>query len=116
MSIEMKMKIEDDEAKFIKEKLSKLPIHQLIKQIKLDELLWGFYAVSFYPSAIRDKNTICRRTETSYAFSEDMKDELVKKFDTGNFNQGCAFLKIRLYIPTNLIVEHLPIKEKVEKK
>ena len=30
---------EDDKEKFICEKLSKLPIHQLIKQIKLDELL-----------------------------------------------------------------------------
>ena len=31
---------------FITEKLSQLPIHHLLKQIRLDELLWDFDAVS----------------------------------------------------------------------
>ena len=45
---------EDEEEKenFINEKLGKLPIHQLIKQMKIDELPWDFDAVSLYPSAM----------------------------------------------------------------
>ena len=55
MIIKIKMK---KIKKYINEKLSQLPIHQLIKQIKLDELLWDFDAVSLYPSAMWDKNSI----------------------------------------------------------
>ena len=36
----------EEKEKFMNEKLSQLPIHQLKKQIKLDELLWDFDAVS----------------------------------------------------------------------
>ena len=42
----------EEKEKFINEKLSQLPIHQLLKQIKLDELLWDFDAVSLYPSVM----------------------------------------------------------------
>ena len=35
----------DEKENFINEKLSQLPIHQLIKQIKIDEVLWDFDAV-----------------------------------------------------------------------
>ena len=55
---------EEEKEKFINEKLSQLPIHQLIKQIKLDELLWDFDAVSLYPSAMWDENSIYPRIET----------------------------------------------------
>ena len=37
--------------------LGQLPIHQLLKQIELDELLWDFGAVSLYPSAMWDENS-----------------------------------------------------------
>ena len=40
-----------------------------------------------------------------------MNDELVEQFNTGNFNQGSAILKIKYYNPTNLIVQHPPVKE-----
>ena len=44
-----------------------------------------------------------------------MNDEPVERFNTGNFNQGSATLKIEYYNPRDLIVQHLPIKE-IEKK
>ena len=44
-----------------------------------------------------------------------MNDELVEKFNTRNFNQGSAILKIKYYNPKNLIVQHIPIKEKEKK-
>ena len=44
-------------------KSSKLPIHRVFKQLKLDELLWDFDAVNLYPSAIGDENSIYPRIE-----------------------------------------------------
>ena len=44
-----------------------------------------------------------------------MNDELVEKFNTGNFNQGSAILKIKYYNPKSLIVQHLPVKKRVNK-
>ena len=87
---------EDDEEKekFINEKLSQFAIHQLIKRIKLDELLWDYDANSLYPSAMWDENSIYPRIETRYAYTTDMNDELVEKFNRGNFTQGGAVLKI----------------------
>ena len=106
---------EDVDEKKINEKLSKLPIHQLIKQIKLDELLWDFDALSVFPSAMWDENSVYPRIETSYAFTPDVNKKLVKKFNTGNSTQGSAILKIKYYNPKNLIVQHLPVKERRRK-
>ena len=41
-----------------------------------------------------------------------MNEELVENFNTGNFVQGSAILKIKNYNPKNLIVQHLPVKGK----
>ena len=59
----------EEKEKYINEKSSQLPIHQLIKQIKLDELQWDCDAVSLYPSAMWDENSIYPRIETGYAFT-----------------------------------------------
>ena len=107
---------EDEEEKEIYIKLSKsLLIHQLIKQIKLDDLLWGFDAVSLYPSAMWDENNIYPRIETGYAYIEDMNDELVENSKNQIFTQGSAFLKIKYCNPKRLTVQHLPVKERVYK-
>ena len=62
-----------------------------------------------------DENSIYPRTETVYAFTNEMNDELVEKFNTGNFTQGSAVLRIKYYNPKNLFVQHLPVKEKEKK-
>ena len=41
-----------------------------------------------------------------------MNDELVAKFNNQIFTQGSAILKIKYYNPKNLIVQHIPVKEK----
>ena len=64
---------------------------------------------------MRDKASIYQRTATGYAFTPDMNDELVGNFNTKTFTQGIAILKIKYYSPKHLIVEHLPVKEKVKK-
>ena len=62
-----------------------------------------------------DENSIYPRIETGYAFTKDMKDELVEKFNTGNFTQGSAFFKTQYYNPSILIVQNLPVKERENK-
>ena len=100
----------------MKKKLSmKNPVHQEIKQIKLVELLWDFDAVSVNPSAMWDGKSIYPRNETGYAYKKFMSDELVEKFNTGVFIQGSAILKIKYYNPKKIIVQHLPVKQKLKK-
>ena len=55
--------------RFINEKLSKLPNHQLIKQIKLDELLWDFDGNNLYPSTMWDEIGFYPKIETVYAYT-----------------------------------------------
>ena len=104
--------IEDEKQKYKKEKLSQLPVHQLIKQIKLYELLWDFDAVSLYPSAMLDEKSNYPRIETAYVYTDDINDELVEKFNTANFTERSAIVKIKYYNPKNLIVQHLQVKER----
>ena len=103
----------DEKEKYINEKLSQLPIHRLIKQIKLD--LWDFDATSLYPSATWDEKSIYPRIETGYRFTRDKNKTLVYRFNNQTFTQGSAILKIKFYNPKNLIVQHIPIKEKEKK-
>ena len=105
----------EEKEKYINEKLSELRLHKIIKRIELIHLLWDYDAVSLYPSAMWDEKSIYPRVETGYAYTRDMNDELVEKFNTRNFNQGSAILKIKYYNPKNLIVQHIPIKEKEKK-
>ena len=86
----------------------------MIRQIELIHLLWDFDGVSLYPSAMWDPKSIYPKIETGYAFTNDMNDDLVEKFNNGKFNQGCAILKIKYFNPENLIVQNLPIKENVK--
>ena len=44
-----------------------------------------------------------------------MNEKLVKNFTTSNFTQGSAILKVKYYNPKNLIVQHLPVKERENK-
>ena len=60
----------EEKEKYDNEKLSALPIHQLIKQIKLDELFWDYDAVSLYPSTIWVEKSSYPRIETGYAFTK----------------------------------------------
>ena len=55
------------------------------------------------------------RIENGYSYTKDMNDELVENFNTGNFTQGSAILKIKYYNPKNLIVQRLPVKEREKK-
>ena len=57
-----------------------------------------------------DEKTTYPRIETGFAYTIDKIDELVDKFNTGNFTQGSAISKTKYYNPKNLLVQHLPVK------
>ena len=59
-----------------------------------------------------DQKLIYPKIETVYAFEKHMNDELVEKINSQTFTQGSAILKIKYYNPKNLIIQHLPVKEK----
>ena len=106
----------EEKGKYIKEKLSNLRLHKIIKRIELIHLLWDFDAVRLYPSALWDKNSIFPKIKTGYAFEKPMNNELVEKFNNQTFTEGSsAILKIKYFNPKNLIVQHLPVKEKDKK-
>ena len=105
----------EEKENYINEKLGDLPIHQLIKQLKIFKLLWDFDCDSLYPSAMWDKASIYPRRETGCAFTPDMNDELVEKFNNQTFTQGSAILKFKNFNPKDLIVQHLPVKDQVKK-
>ena len=100
---------------YINEKLGEFPLHKLLQKLSLNDLLWSFDAVSFYPSGMSDEKSNYPRIETGYAYTPDMNDELVEKFNHQTFTQGSAILKIKYNNPINLIVEHNLIREKVKK-
>ena len=106
---------EEEMEKYINNKIGEFPIHKLLQELSLNYLLWGFDANSLYPSAMSDEKSIYPKIETGYAFTTDMKDHLVEKFNNQTFTQGSAILKNKYYNPKNLIVQHLPVKEKVNK-
>ena len=62
-----------------------------------------------------DMSSIYPKTETGYAFTPDMNDELVEKFNIQTFTQGSAILRTKYYNSKNLIVQHHPVKEKINK-
>ena len=80
--------------------------------MKLNELLWNYDANSLYPSAIWDESSSYPRIEPCYAFTRDINDELVEKFNTGTFTKGSAISKIKNYNPKNPIVQHFPVKKR----
>ena len=59
-----------------------------------------------------DESNIYPRIETGYAFTKDMKNKLVKKFNKCNFIEGGAVWKVKHCIPKKLFVQHIPIKGK----
>ena len=69
---------EEKMEKYINEKFGKLPIHQLLKQIKVDGLRWDFDVVSLYPSTMWDENSIYPRIETGCAFTKDISSRKVQ--------------------------------------
>ena len=70
--------------------MDELPIHRLLQHINLNDLLWDFDAVSLYPSATSDEKSFHPRIESGYAFTPDMKNDLVEELNNQTFTRGSA--------------------------
>ena len=76
-----------------------------------------FDATSSYPSAIWDGNSVYPKIETGFAFKPHVNDVYIEAFNIKTFNQygiESAIIKIKYYNPPILIIQHLPVKEKVK--
>ena len=97
-----------------------LPIHHKeVSKLDFKKTQRDFDATSLYLSAMWDKNSVYRQTETGYGFQLLMNDVFVNEFNYQTFNHvgnDSAILKLIFYNPPGLIFQHLPVEEKVEKK
>ena len=78
---------------YFNKKLGELPIHQLLQQLSLNDLLWDFDAVSLYPTAMSDGKSIHPKIGICYVFTTDMNNELVEKLNNQTFTQRSAILE-----------------------
>ena len=103
---------------YINKKLNTLPIHKELSKLDSDKTQTDFDATILYPSAMWDENSVYPKIETVFAFKPHMNDIFVEAFNIQTFNQDgdeSAILTIKYYNPANLIFQHLPVEEKVEK-
>ena len=73
----------------------------------------AFDATSLYPNAMEDGNY--PKIETANAFTKDMNDSIVDQFNSGKTEFVSAILKIKYYNPKDLVIQHLPVTEEVNK-
>ena len=99
----------------IKTKIIWIANDQFLKQFDLSDLLMDSGATPLYLFAIWDDESLYPKIETGYPFTPDMKNDLVDKFIDGIFNQGSAILKVKYYNPPDIIFQHIPVKERVNK-
>ena len=74
-----------------------------------------FGATSLYLSVMWDEKSVNLKMETGFAFKSYMILVYVKTFNDQIFNQDrkeSAILQKEIYIPPNLLFQHLPVKEK----
>ena len=77
-----------------------------------------FDATSLYPSAMWDEKSVDPKLESGFPFAPHMNDVYVEAFNNQTFNgdgDESAILTIKYYNPSDLIFQHLPIKEKFKK-
>ena len=83
---------EEEMNNYINEKLADFPIQKFLQEICLNHLLWGYDAISLYPSAMSDPKSIFPRIETGFVYTKDMNNDLPEKFNNQTFTQGSAIL------------------------
>ena len=109
---------EEERTVHFNKELNKLPIHKKLQKLNLNDVMMDLDAKSLYPSAMWDENSVYPKIESGFAFTPHMNDVYVKAFNDQTFNEGgneSANLRIKYYNPRDLIFQHLPVKEKVEK-
>ena len=107
-----------DKKKYVNKKLNMLSIHKELSKLNSNKTQMDFDATSLYPSAMWDENSVYPKIETGFAFKPRMNKTYVEAFNNKIFNEDgdeSAILTIKYYNPSDLIFQHLPLKEKVKK-
>ena len=102
----------------IKNKLNMLSVPEELSKLNSNKTQMDFDATSLYPSAMWDGNSVYPKRETGFAFKPHMNRTYVEAFNNQTFNEDgdeSAVLTIKYYNPPDLILQHLPVKEKVKK-
>ena len=108
---------QDEKAKYVTDKLSKLTIHEKLQNVILKKLRMDFVCTGLYPSEMWDANSVNPKKESGCASKPHMNDVYVVAFKNQSFNQDgndSAILKNIYYNSLDLKFQHLPVKEKIK--
>ena len=75
-----------EKAKYVNEKLGKIPIHNKIEKLDNNENGMDYDGTLLYPSAMWDKSSIYSKKESWFAFKPHMNDVYVEAFNNRSFN------------------------------
>ena len=103
---------------YINKKLNMLSIHKELSKLDSIKTQMGYDGNSLYPSAMWDANSVYPKIESGLSFAPHMNDVYVEAFNNQTFNEDgdeSAILTIKYYNPSDIIFQHLPVKEKVKK-
>ena len=109
---------QDEKTDYINKKLNMLPIHKKLSKLNSKKTQMDYDATSLYPNAMWDENSVYPKIKSGFAFRPHMNGVYVEAFNNQTFNQDgdeSAILTIKNYNPSDLIFQHLPVKEKVRK-
>ena len=104
--------------KYVNKKLNMLSIHKNLCKLDSNKTQMSYDGNSLYHSAMWDENSVYPKIETGFAFKPNMNDVYVEAFNNQTFNEDgdeSAIVTIKYYNPPDLIFQHLPVKEKVQK-
>ena len=86
-----------------------------IESVFLTDVLVDFSATSSSSSALWAEKSIYPKFRTGFAFTADMKGEIVEKFNTQTFTLGSAISKVLYSNPSDSIIQYLLVREKARK-
>ena len=95
-----------------------IPIHEKLSKLNSNKTQMALDGNSLYTSAMWDEKSVYPKIETGFAFKPNMNGVYVEAFNKQTFNQDgdeSAILTVNKYNPPNLIFQHLPVKEMVNK-
>ena len=97
-------------------RLHALEISKKLKEVELNDYLVSSDYTSLYPSAQANSKSNWPKIETAYAFEDYMNDAVCTLFISREFEKLnlCCFLIVKYHNPENLIIQHLPARERIQ--
>ena len=112
-------KDEEERNKYVNRRLRKLPMHEKLQNLYLNDVMMDFAATSLYPSAVWDEILVCPKKQTGFVFKPDTINIYVKAFNHQTFNQEAnesAVSKIKYHNPPNFFFNIFLWKKNLKKR